>query len=90
MKHSFGMAVEVEKETGEILSVYLQIRSGKSAETREVDPGRVFVDYNSAGELLGIEMLAPSRIQVLDTITKNEPETQRFVNRSVPREMAIA
>lgn len=89
MKHTFGIAVEVEHETGDILSVYFQIRKGKSAETREVDPGKVFVDYSASGQLLGIEMLAPSRIAVLDKITQDEPESQRFVSNKIPREMAL-
>ena len=89
MKHDFGIGIEVENNTGELLAVYFQIRKGKAAQTKEFADGNVFVDYAKNGELLGIEMLGPSHISVLETITANEPETQRFVNRSVPREMAI-
>jgi uncharacterized protein YuzE len=87
---SFGMSVEVDNRSGRILAVYFRVRKGKSAETKEFDRGKVFVDYNSAGELLGIEMLAPSTVAVLDRVTKNEPESRQFVRRSVPREMALS
>ena len=90
MKYSFGISVEVDNSTGEISAVYFQIRKGKSAQIREFDNGNIFVDYSADGELLGIEMLAPSQIAVLDKITVNEPDTQRFVHRSVPRQMALA
>ncbi|HUE17058.1 MAG TPA: DUF2283 domain-containing protein [Planctomycetaceae bacterium] len=85
---SFGMSVEVDNRTGRILAVYFRVRKGKSAETKEFDRGKVFVDYNSRGELLGIEMLAPSTIAVLDRVTSNEPQSRQFVRHSVPREMA--
>lgn len=84
------MSVEVETSTGRICAVYFRLRKGKSARMQEFDRGNVFVDYNRQGELLGIEMLAPSRISVLDKITMSDPESRRFVQRSVPREMAPA
>jgi uncharacterized protein YuzE len=89
-RFSFGMSVEVDNRNGRILAVYFRVRKGKSAETKEFDRGKVFVDYNSAGELLGIEMLAPSTVAILDRVTKNEPESRQFVRRSVPREMALS
>jgi uncharacterized protein YuzE len=90
MKHDFDVNVEVQNQTGEVLAVYFQSRKGKSAETREFDNGRVFADYDKRGRLLGIELLGPTQIAVLDQITMKEPETQRFVHRSVPRQMALA
>ena len=90
MTYSFGMAVENDKRTGQIKAVYFRIRQGKAAKTKEFDRGNVFVDYNKRGELLGVEMLAPSRIEVLDKIAIDEPESKKFLRNSVPREMAPA
>lgn len=88
-KHEFGVSVEVDNETGEILAVYFQVRRGRSARTQEYGEGTVFVDYNGSGELLGVEMLAPCEINVLEQITTDEPEARQFVRRSAPREMVI-
>jgi uncharacterized protein YuzE len=89
-KHDFDVTVEVENATGEVLAVYFRVRKGKSALTKEYARGNVFVDYDSAGQLLGIEMLGPCRISILDKITSNEPEARRFVKRAIPRQMAVA
>jgi uncharacterized protein YuzE len=85
---SFGMSVEIDNRTDRIPAVYFRVRKGKSAETKEFDRGKVFADYNSRGELLGIEMLAPSTIKVLDRVTSDEPQSREFVRQKVPREMA--
>ena len=77
MRHDFEVSVELENKTGEVLAVYFQVRKGKSAETREFDNGRAFADYDKSDRLLGIEMLGPTQIAVLDQITVKEPETQK-------------
>jgi uncharacterized protein YuzE len=87
---SFGVSVEVDNRTGRILAAYCRVRKGKSSETREFDRGKVFVDYNSRGEILGVEVLARTTSAVLDRVTSNEPQSREFVRRSVPCELAIA
>ena len=81
------MSVETDDQTGEILAVYFLIRKGKSARVQEFCDGKAFADYDSKGRLLGIELLAPCKLSVLDKIEGNDPEAQRFVKRSAPREM---
>lgn len=88
MKFNFELSVEVENQTGELLAVYFQVRKGSVAETKEYQEGAVFADYNSRGDLLGIELLAPCRIAVLDKIAKDGP-AKKFIRRSVPRELAL-
>jgi len=58
--------ISVEEATGVIRAGYLRIREGIVEETREVAEGRAFADYNKEGFLLGIELLAPCELSVLD------------------------
>jgi hypothetical protein len=90
MRFSFQLTVTNDKQTGEILAVYLRIRKGKVAKVRELEDGAVFANYGKKGELLGIEMLAPCRLSVLDRIARDEPATRKFVRGNVPRDMVLA
>ena len=87
--NNYGMSVEVDNHTGDVLAVYLRVRRGRTATTKEVQEGTVFADYNARGQLLGVELLGPCSVEILDQIAADQPEAQRFLRRSVPREMAI-
>ena len=88
MKFNFQIGIEVENETGELMSAYFQIRKGNVAETKEYQEGDVFADYNARGDLLGIEVLGPCRVTVLDRIAKDK-EAKKFVRRVIPRELEL-
>jgi len=95
MNHSFGMSVDVDKATGRVLAVYFEIRQGKATEVEEFADGAAFANYNSKGELLGIELLGPCKVQVFDKIARKEPvrgrkQVRDFLKRSAPREMIMA
>jgi hypothetical protein len=87
---SFRMTVDVDKEDGHIIAVFFRVREGKSAQAREFANGSAFAHYNSRGELLGIELLGPCNITVLDKITAREPAVRKFIHSAIPREMAVA
>ncbi len=89
MKHNFGISVEVDNESGAPLSAYFKVRDGKSVETREYGDGIALADYDRRGQLLGIEVLGPCLVTVIDKITKNEPEAKRFVKNSAPRKLVV-
>jgi uncharacterized protein YuzE len=85
------LAIQVNESTGTVVAVYFHVRQGKAAQTKEFAGGRAFADYDRSGNLLGVEMLAPCKIAVLDQISRQEPESVRnFLRNSVPREMALA
>jgi hypothetical protein len=42
---------------------YLKAADGRVAETRELVDGKVFADFDAAGELLGIEVLVPCQLE---------------------------
>lgn len=94
MKFSFQVMVTNDNRTGKILSVYFRIRSGKAAQVKEFQDGAAFANYNHKGELIGIELLAPCQLAVLDKISKSEPKAQlevrRFVRGNMPRDMVLS
>ncbi len=85
-KLQFGLSVETEDHTGELIAVYFQIRKGRVRTTKEYVDGLVFADYDKNKKLLGIEMLGPCKITVLDKIAQNE-RVRKFVKKSIPRGM---
>jgi uncharacterized protein YuzE len=91
-KLNFGLSIDTDNASGEVVAVYFQIRKGRSHETREFADGAAFADYNANGELIGIELLAPCRVSIVDQLAANEPlevrrKTKRFLRESGPRRM---
>lgn len=87
----FRLSVSVNDATGEPFAAYLQVRDGEAAETREVVEGKAFADYSEAGELLGIEFLAPCQVEVIDRLTDGEPDpVRRFLSGTMPRQLVAA
>ena len=85
---SFQVRVETRTQTGEVVAVYLQVREGKVKTTKECAEGAAFADYDKDGRLLGIELLGPCRVGVLDRIARHAP-AKRFVREAVPRGMLV-
>lgn len=83
---NFGIRVETNDRTGEIMSVYWSIRKGKSATVKEFADGAAFADYSTNGKLLGIELLEPCSVAILDRIAVQEP-AKKFLRDSIPRSM---
>jgi uncharacterized protein YuzE len=87
----FRLEVSYHETTGEPVAAYVRIREGKVIETKEVSEGAVFADYGADGALLGVELLAPCRVEVLDRLSENEPEpVRRFLRRGVREELIRA
>jgi hypothetical protein len=91
----FKVTLETDKSTGELLAVYFQIRRGKATTVKEVVDGAAFANYDRKGRLLGVELLAPCKITVLNQLAAREPEQyrgkiKRFINDSMPKKMVVA
>ena len=86
----FRVNIEVEKATGELLAAYFQIRKGKAAKVREFAEGNALANYGVDGLLLGIEILGPCNVTVVDKIAPKEPQVKRFIRDNIPRALAIA
>ncbi len=66
-------------------------RAGTVAATRELKEGIAYADYDDAGLLLGVELLGPCEVSVLENIADLQPEpVRRFLKGSVPRGMVAA
>jgi hypothetical protein len=59
MEREFQVVISTDKKTGAFLAAYFQVRRGHAAKVREYEGGNAFANFNEAGELLGIELLAP-------------------------------
>ena len=75
-----------------MLSVYFSIRKGKHGYSKEFKGGAAIADYDIHGCILGIELLAPCNVTIIDEVAKSEPmatrnRIKRFVRRSGPREL---
>jgi uncharacterized protein YuzE len=87
----FRLEVSFNDTTGDPVAAYLRVREGKVSETKEINEGVAFADYSADGFLLGIELLAPCQVAVLDRAAEKEPESVRqFLRQGVRKEMIIA
>jgi hypothetical protein len=64
------------------------MRQGKAAKTMELEEGLANADYDAEGAILGIELLGPCPVDVLDRIGEGEsPAVQRFLRGATPHEL---
>ena len=83
----FCVEVSFNEKTGDSVAAYLQVRAGEVAQTKEIKEGAAFADYDQAGTLLGVELLAPCPVEVLDQLIHGEPEPiRRFIRGVVPQQ----
>ena len=91
MQKRLRVEVTADDATGKLIAVYLHVNNGETTETREVEPGRAFADYDAAGRLLGLELQGPCSIGTLTELLRLEPEpVRRFVTSVAPRELVLA
>lgn len=90
MNPKFRVEISFDDTTGDPVAAYLRVREGKVFETKEISEGVAFADYAADGFLLGIELLAPCQVAVLDRASEKEPESVRqFLRRGVRKEMIL-
>jgi Protein of unknown function (DUF2283) len=86
-----SLELSLDEKTGGIRAAYLRVHHGEVAETREVSEGRAFADYTDDGTLLGIELLGPCTVELLDRVSAKEPEPiKRFLRGGPPHELIRA
>jgi hypothetical protein len=87
----FRLEVSFNETTGDPVAAYLRVREGKVAQTKEISEGVAYADYGADGCLLGIELLAPCRAELLDHVSEKETEPVRsFLRRGVRKAMFVA
>ena len=86
----FNVSISTDERTGRVMAVYFRLRQGEVDDTREILEGKAFGDYDQDGLLLGVELLAPCEVDVLDRIFGQEPEgVRQFVRQVSPRAMLV-
>jgi uncharacterized protein YuzE len=89
-KARFKANISLDEETGKLIAVYLRVREGATEETVELEEDAAYADYDADGQLLGVELLAPCAVEVLDKLTQSEPDDVReFLHASPPRAMVL-
>ncbi len=84
-KPTFTISVSVEEESGRLLAAYFRVREGAVADTKELGEGKLFADYDAEGHLLGLELLGPCEVTVLERAAEREPEpVKRFLRSAAP------
>jgi hypothetical protein len=87
---AFKLEASFDNRTGQAVAVYMRVREGGVARTEEVKEGYAYADYDADGHLLGIELLGPCEVAVLDSLADGEPEpVKRFLRGGIPRELAV-
>jgi hypothetical protein len=90
-KQAFHLEASVDDRTGRIAAAYLRVREGSVAQTKEVKEGVAFADYDADCLLLGIELLGPCEVEVLQDLAEHETEPiKRFLRCAAPRELVVA
>lgn len=62
------LTVTLDRRDSEVLAVYMRLRKGSVFETVELEEGVALADYDKKGHLLGVELLAPCRVEMFDKL----------------------
>ncbi len=59
-----NIKVSFDPSDGQILAVYLMLKSGAVSKTVEVAPDQCYADEGRDGSLIGFEMICPGRLDI--------------------------
>ena len=76
------LTISIDPDPGEVLALYLRIEDGIIHRTVQIEEGECYVDEDSDGRPLGMEVLVPEHLGVL-----SEQVAQRYNLPDVPRVM---
>lgn len=80
------------RNDGTLEAAYIRLREAKVDQTREIIEDVLLADYDAAGNLLGIEILAPVHLNDLAELVDeaNREPFQRFVRETAPGALVTA
>ncbi len=86
----FEMSISARND-GTIEAVYILVRDDKAARTKEIVEDVLLADYNSRGQLVGIEILAPVKIAKITMLVDESRRRpfRRFVRDRAPKELVL-
>ena len=79
-------------QDGAIQAVYILVRDNKAARTEEIVEDRLLADYDSRGQLVGVEILGPVKIAKITRLVQ-EPRRRplrRFIREQAPDGLVLA
>ena len=79
------------RDDGTLEAVYIRCSEGKVHHTDEIKEDVVLADYDSQGNLLGIEILAPVKLRVLSKLIDEDHRRpfRKFIRKSAPQEFLV-
>lgn len=74
------------------MAVYFQFRKGRYDHVKEFAGGSAIADYDKNGYLLGVELIAPCKVKIVDELAAEESpalrnSVKRFMRSTGPREL---
>lgn len=80
------------REDGRLEAVYIRLRIGKVAKTKEIIGDVLMADFDSRGRLLGMEILAPVKLSAITRLVqaKRRIPFRRFVRENAPPRLVVA
>ena len=80
------------RNDGTVEAVYILVRDNKAVRTKEIVEDVLLADYDSRGQLVGIEILGPVKLLEITPLVE-EPRRRpfrRFVKERAPDELVLA
>ncbi|MBI2192633.1 MAG: DUF2283 domain-containing protein [Planctomycetes bacterium] len=79
------------RDDGTIDAIYIRLSNDKIARTKEIDRDALLADYNAKGKIVGIEILAPVKIEEVVKLVDpaKRPHLRNFVGQT-SRHMVVA
>ena len=80
------------RNDGTIKAAYIRLRNGSVARTEELLEDTLNADFDKAGQLIGLEILAPVKLSELATHVEKpiRPSFRKFMRGSAPRKLISA
>jgi uncharacterized protein YuzE len=88
-----GFEISVStRDDGTIEAAYIKLADGKVAKTTEISQDVALADYDAAGNLLGIEILAPVKLSQITPLVEppRRPSFRKAVKNAAPRQLVLA
>jgi uncharacterized protein YuzE len=80
------------REDGRLEAVYIRLRTGRAAKTREVIEDALLADFDARGQLIGVEILAPVKLSDLTRLVQTDRRApfRKFIREIAPPSLVVA
>lgn len=77
---------------GTLAATYIKLGNQPIAKTDELIQDTVLVDYDAHGSVVGIEILAPVKLEIIVDLVKKagNPSLEAAIQRNLPHELLVA